>query len=62
MSSLREYLEAARESLTLVALSWFHPRLFCRAPLHLVPAPSCLTGLRRPLANPPTLETGITTA
>jgi len=40
---------------------WFTlPR--CRAPLHLVPAPSCLTGLRRPLANPPTLETGITTA
>ena len=34
----------------------------CRAPQHLVPAPCCLTGLRRPLANPPTLETGITAA
>ena len=34
----------------------------CRAPQHLVPAPCCLTSLRRPLANPPTLETGIATA
>jgi len=38
------------------------PAAWCRAPQHLVPVPCCLTGLHRPFANPPTLETGISAA